>query len=61
MDSIVIVEDSKSFGAMLQNNVAKNLEQEVFWVKNYDMLILKEINLEINQEPPKHPKSNTKW
>ncbi|MBF0380449.1 MAG: response regulator [Magnetococcales bacterium] len=35
MDSIVIVEDSKSFGSLLQRTIADSLEQEIVWVKNY--------------------------
>ncbi|MBF0444274.1 MAG: response regulator [Magnetococcales bacterium] len=35
MDSIIIVEDSKSFGSLLQQTIAESLEQDIVWVKNY--------------------------
>ena len=35
MNSIIIVEDSRSFGTVLQQNIAKSLGQEVTWVQNH--------------------------
>ncbi|MBF0193080.1 MAG: response regulator [Magnetococcales bacterium] len=35
MDPIIIVEDSTSFGALLQKTLEDSLEQEFVWVKNY--------------------------
>jgi two-component system, sensor histidine kinase and response regulator len=35
VDSIIIVEDSKSFGAVLKKNIENSLGQEVVWVQNH--------------------------
>ncbi|MBF0357524.1 MAG: response regulator [Magnetococcales bacterium] len=35
MDSIIIVEDSKSFGTVLKKNIEDSLAQEVVWVQNH--------------------------